>query len=51
VNTVPPAGKEPIQKVVPLDNSAIGANPAGMPNGLRNGGMGLAHVGGTTNGT
>jgi hypothetical protein len=51
VNTVPPAGKEPIQKVVPLDNSAIGANPAGMPSGLRNGGMGIAHVGGTTNGT
>jgi hypothetical protein len=51
VNTVPAEGKEPIQKVVPFDTTAIGATPAGMPNGTRNTGMAIPHVGNSTNGT
>lgn len=51
VNTVPQEGKEPIQKVVPFDHTGIGATPAGMPQGTRNNGMTIPHVGGTTNGT
>ncbi len=51
VNTVPAEGKDPIQKIVPLDHMAIGSNAAGMPNSTRNGGMGLQHYGTTTNGT
>ncbi len=50
VNTVPAEGKEPIQKVVPFDNTPIAANPAGMPQGTRNNGMSIPHVGGNAGG-
>lgn len=50
VNTVPKEGADPLVKVVPFDHTAIGANGDGMPKGLRNNGMGIDHVGGTTKG-
>ena len=51
LNTVPAEGKDPIQKIVPFDNTAIGATPSAMPQGLRSNGMAIPHVGGTTSGT
>jgi hypothetical protein len=50
VNTVPAEGMDPIVKTVPFAYSAIGASPAGLPPGTRNGGMGLQHYGTTTDG-